>query len=130
MSASTTTVQLRSAADTVAQDWPRLRDYLAGHGLTLEIEPAPRQFAGGFANLNYLVMIDDHEAVLRRPPMGPLPPGADDLALDARILTDIGPSFPLAPRATHLRCEQRRRGTGGVRTCKSLWAPVVVKKKT
>src|SRR3546814_418321 len=70
MSASTATVQLRSAADTVAQDWPRLRDYLAGHGLTLEIEPAPRQFAGGFANLNYLVMIDGHEAVLRRPQIG------------------------------------------------------------
>src|SRR3546814_1948362 len=102
MSASTTTVQLRSAADTVAQDWPRLRDYLAGHGLTLEIEPAPRQFAGGFANLNYLVMIDDHEAVLRRPPMGPLPPGAYDRAREARILPHIGPSFPLAPRALHL----------------------------
>ncbi|HEY9546171.1 MAG TPA: phosphotransferase family protein [Solimonas sp.] len=102
MSASTATVQLRSAADTVAQDWPRLRDYLAGHGLTLEIEPAPRQFAGGFANLNYLVMIDDHEAVLRRPPMGPLPPGAYDMAREARILSHIGPSFPLAPRALHL----------------------------
>src|SRR3546814_20416399 len=47
-------------------------------------------------------MIDDHEAVLRRPPMGPLPPGAYDMAREARILSHIGPSFPLAPRALHL----------------------------
>src|SRR3546814_16741631 len=112
MSASTATVQLRSAADTVAQDWPRLRDYLAGHGLTLEIEPAPRQFAGGFAHLTYLVMIDGHEAVLRRPPMGPLPPGAYDMAREARLPTLIGSSFPLPPRPPHLFTD------GSV-----LWAP-------
>src|SRR3546814_16313634 len=47
-------------------------------------------------------MIDGHEAVLRRPPMGPLPPGAYDMAREARILSHIGPSFPLAPRALHL----------------------------
>lgn len=103
---TTTSVQLRSAADTVAQDWPRLRDYLAAQGLALEIDPAPQQFAGGFANLNYLVMIDGAEAVLRRPPMGPLPPGAYDMARESRILTAlhpaVDPQFPLAPRALHL----------------------------
>jgi len=96
------TVQLRSAADTVPQDWPRLRDYLKSQGLSLEIEPAPRQFAGGFANLNYLVRIDGGEAVLRRPPMGPLPPGAYDMARESRILAALNPKFPLAPRALHL----------------------------
>ena len=73
--------QLRPAALTVAQDWLKLKAYLAGQGLDLQIDPAPRQFAGGFANLNYLIRIDGGEAVLRRPPMGPLPPGAYDLSL-------------------------------------------------
>ncbi|NKF23966.1 phosphotransferase family protein [Solimonas marina] len=97
-------VQLRSAAQTVPQDWPRLQRYLAGYGLTLDIDPPPRQFAGGFANLNYLVIIDGNEAVLRRPPMGPLPPGAYDMARESRILAAVHPAFPLAPRALHL-CE-------------------------
>ncbi|WP_028078968.1 phosphotransferase family protein [Solimonas soli] len=96
------TVQLRSAAETVPQDWPRLRDYLNTQGLSLQIDPPPRQFAGGFANLNYLVRIDDREAVLRRPPMGPLPPGAYDMARESRILAALQPKFPLAPRALHL----------------------------
>lgn len=99
---NTDTIQLRSAVETVPQDWPRLQAYLAGHGLSLAIAPPPRQFAGGFANLNYLVMIDGAEAVLRRPPMGPLPPGAYDMAREAKILSHIGPKFPLAPRALHL----------------------------
>lgn len=96
--------QLRPPEDTVPQDWERLRVYLAGLGMKLETEPAPRQFAGGFANLNYLVLIDGAEAVLRRPPMGPLPPGAYDMARESRILSSLWAAFPLAPRALHL-CE-------------------------
>lgn len=84
------------------QDWARLADYLASQGLLLETEPAPRQFAGGFANLNYLVRIDGQEAVLRRPPMGPLPPGAYDMGRESKILSQLWQRFPLAPRALHL----------------------------
>lgn len=94
--------QLRSAADTLAQDWPRLRDYLATQQLSLTIDPPPRQFAGGFANLNYLLVIDGAEVVLRRPPLGPLPPGAYDMSREARILSRLWQQFPLAPRALHL----------------------------
>jgi aminoglycoside phosphotransferase (APT) family kinase protein len=93
---------LRDDADTVAQDWPRLRDYLAARGMRLQTDPAPRQFAGGFANLNYLVVLDGREAVLRRPPMGPLPPGAYDMGREARILSRLHEAFPLAPRSLHL----------------------------
>jgi aminoglycoside phosphotransferase (APT) family kinase protein len=68
---------LRAAEETVRQDWPRLAAYLAQSGMTLETEAEPRQFAGGLANLNYLIRIHDREAALRRPPpLGPLPPGA------------------------------------------------------
>lgn len=94
--------QLRTAADTVAQDWPALQRYLAQHGLHFAAEPAPRQFAGGFANLNYLVLINGREAVLRRPPMGPLPPGAYDMGREAKILSRLWQRFALAPQALHL----------------------------
>ena len=95
---------LRPEADTVAQDWERLAAYLAERGMHLETDPAPRQFAGGFANLNYLVRIDGGEAVLRRPPMGPLPPGAYDMGRESKILSRLHEQYPLAPRALHL-CE-------------------------
>lgn len=94
--------QLRSAAATVPQDWPRLQAYLSAQGLALTIDPPPRQFAGGFANLNYLVVIDGKEAVLRRPPLGPLPPGAYDMGRESKILSKLWQPFPLAPRALHL----------------------------
>ncbi|MDB5967731.1 MAG: aminoglycoside phosphotransferase [Hydrocarboniphaga sp.] len=94
--------QLRSAQDSVAQDWTRLASYLATQGLSFDPEPAPRQFAGGFANLNYLVRIDGIKAVLRRPPMGPLPPGAYDMGRESKILSRLHEQFPLAPRALHL----------------------------
>ena len=94
--------QLRSVAETVPQDWARLSAYLASQQLRFDAEPAPRQFAGGFANLNYLIRIDGVEAVLRRPPMGPLPPGAYDMGRESKILSRLWERFALAPRALHL----------------------------
>jgi aminoglycoside phosphotransferase (APT) family kinase protein len=96
--------ELRPEAETVAQDWPRLAAHLARHGQTLALGPAPRQFAGGLANLNYLLIIDGREAVLRRPPMGALPPGAYDMGREFRILSRLSAAFSLAPRGLHL-CE-------------------------
>ncbi len=61
------------------QDWARLGDYLAGQGMALDAEPPPRQFAGGFGNLNFLISVDGEARVLRRPPAGPLPPGGNDM---------------------------------------------------
>ncbi|WP_299692532.1 phosphotransferase family protein [Hydrocarboniphaga sp.] len=95
-------LQLRSAADTVAQDWSRLARYLKTQDLDLETDPPPRQFAGGFANLNYRVRIDGGDAVLRRPPMGSLPPGAYDMGRESKILSRLHERFALAPRALHL----------------------------
>jgi aminoglycoside phosphotransferase (APT) family kinase protein len=59
----------------------------------------PQQFAGGYGNLNYLVEIDGKPAVLRRPPAGPLPSGANDMAREYRILSSLWREYPLAPRA-------------------------------
>lgn len=92
---------LRNDAEAVPQDWDRLRRYLADLGLSLAQSPAPRQFAGGLANLNYLLTLDDHEAVLRRPPMGELPLGAYDMGREFRIIKALSQGLPLVPTAIH-----------------------------
>jgi aminoglycoside phosphotransferase (APT) family kinase protein len=85
----------------IAQDWAALRAHLQAHGITLDLEQAPRQFAGGFGNLNYLVTIDGEPHVLRRPPPGDLPPGANDMGREYGITSRLWQRFPLAPRAIH-----------------------------
>lgn len=97
-----TAPDLRPTNATVAQDWSRLQTYLAEHGMTLMLENTPRQFTGGLANLNYLMVLDGKEVVLRRPPMGKLPPGAYDMGREFRILKRLTDGFPLAPRGLHL----------------------------
>ena len=83
-------------------DTGRVAAELARIGLTLDERVAPRQFAGGLANLNFLVRLSDSWAVLRRPPDGPLPPGANDMAREHRVLSALWQALPLAPRSLHL----------------------------
>ena len=56
------------------------------------------QFAGGHANLTYLVRFGRHEYVLRRPPSGPVAAGAYDMAREFRVLSALWPMFPPASR--------------------------------
>ena len=93
---------LRGIDDSVPLDWASVRAYLARHGMTLDAEPPPRQFAGGLANLNYLIHLDGKPAVLRRPPMGELPAGAYDMAREHRILARLPNALPFVPRSLHL----------------------------
>ncbi|HEY8288455.1 MAG TPA: phosphotransferase family protein, partial [Acetobacteraceae bacterium] len=93
---------LRSVEQSVALDWDAVRRYLAGYGLALDREPPPRQFAGGLANLNYLIHLDGKPAVLRRPPMGELPAGAYDMAREFRILSRLPDALPFIARGLHL----------------------------
>jgi aminoglycoside phosphotransferase (APT) family kinase protein len=95
-------IELRSAAESVPLDWDAVRVYLAGQGFGLDAEPAPRQFAGGLANLNYLIHLDGQGAVLRRPPMGELPAGAYDMAREFRILSRLPDALPFIARGLHL----------------------------
>jgi aminoglycoside phosphotransferase (APT) family kinase protein len=96
--------ELRNEADCIEQPWARLAVHLRTHGMQLGLDPPPRQFSGGLANLNYLLRLDDREAVLRRPPPGALPPGAYDMGREFRLLTRLAPGFDLAPAAIYL-CE-------------------------
>lgn len=92
---------LRRAEEAAPLDWPRLADYLAKKGLMLDEAWTPRQFAGGYGNLNYLIRADGLWAVLRRPPFGPIPKGANDMAREYKALSVLAPVWPLAPRALH-----------------------------
>ncbi|MDH3451179.1 MAG: phosphotransferase family protein [Gammaproteobacteria bacterium] len=89
-----------------AQHWDALAAHLAAAGLPLATSRAPRQFATGYANLNYLLELDCGRYVLRRPPAGPLPPGAHDMQREYRVLSRLWRAYPLAPRAVHLCADE------------------------
>jgi aminoglycoside phosphotransferase (APT) family kinase protein len=56
------------------------------------------QFPSGASNLTYLLKIGDWEGVLRRPPLGPVPPKAHDMGRESGILSKLGAVYPLAPK--------------------------------
>lgn len=60
----------------------------------LEIE----QFGAGLSNLTYLLRVGSWEAVLRRPPLGPVAPKAHDMQREYTILSDLHPLYPTAPK--------------------------------
>jgi len=84
-------------------DWERLAEYLRRE-LNLSGEMSVTQFPGGHSNLTYDLRFGDFELVLRRPPFGPVPPRAHDMAREFRVLQAVHPHFSLAPRP-YLLCE-------------------------
>lgn len=92
---------LRNAADTTDLDWQALWNHLAAAGLEPDLSWEPRQFAGGYGNLNFLILVSGEWAVLRRPPFGDIPKGANDMEREDRVLRVLAPAWPLVPRAIH-----------------------------
>jgi aminoglycoside phosphotransferase (APT) family kinase protein len=80
------------------QEWARLAAWMAAQGHAFDAGRPPRQFTGGFGNLNFLIEMDGRPVVLRRPPAGPLPPGGNDMGREYRVLSRLWRAFPLAPR--------------------------------
>ena len=73
--------------------------YLREHIENLpEGELEVRQFPSGASNLTYLVKIGNWEGVLRRPPLGPVPPKAHDMGRESKLLRKLHEAFPLAPK--------------------------------
>ena len=73
----------------------KMERYLRSHIEGLDKGPLEvRQFPSSASNLTYLVKIGDWEGVLRRPPMGPVPPKAHDMLREANLLRKIHPVFP------------------------------------
>ena len=72
-----------------------LREHIDGlPGGELEV----RQFPSGASNLTYLLKVGEWEGVLRRPPMGPVPPKAHDMGRESGVLMKLHEAYPLAPR--------------------------------
>lgn len=81
-------------------DVAALVDWTCAQSGLPEGTPAITQFAGGKANLTYLLKYpDDSELVLRRPPLGPVATSSHDMAREHRVLSKLWQSFELAPRA-------------------------------
>src|SRR6185503_12847176 len=85
-------------------DTSRLEPYLGDRLEGIHGPLSVRQFFGGKANLTYLLRFGSSEFVLRRPPLGPIPPGAHDMRREHRVLSILHRRFPLAPRSL-LLCE-------------------------
>ncbi|WP_078360520.1 phosphotransferase family protein [Mycobacteroides salmoniphilum] len=94
----------RATAETTPQDWTALSAWVTRQGHTLDALSA-RQFAGGKANLNYLLTLDGRPAVFRRPPAGPIAEGANDMAREWRVLSRLNAGFTLAPQGL-LYCDE------------------------
>ena len=92
-----------------ALDWEALTAYLRDalpreasferrYGRPFPVDaPVVTQFPGGHSNLTYLLRFGDVELVVRRPPLGPVPARAHDMAREFRWLAALHPLFPLAP---------------------------------
>ena len=86
-------------------DWPRLERYLRRHLDVSDTAMAVLQLPGGSANLTYLVRCGaDQEFVVRRPPLGPVAPGAHDMKREHKVLSRLYRAYPKAPRC-YLLCE-------------------------
>ena len=99
-----------AAAELIAErpderlDTTRLEPYLREHLPRADGKLSVAQFHGGKANLTYLLRFGDSEFVLRRPPLGPIPPGAHDMRREHRVLSALSRCYRLAPRSL-LLCE-------------------------
>ncbi|MFB6802796.1 phosphotransferase family protein [Peribacillus butanolivorans] len=75
-----------------------LEDFLRKNVMDLPNEPLElQQFSTGYSNLTYQLKMGEWEAVLRRPPLGPVAPKAHDMKREHHILSSINPYFQTAP---------------------------------
>jgi aminoglycoside phosphotransferase (APT) family kinase protein len=86
-------------------NWSGIEEYLHRSIPGLGDEPIQvKQFSAGYSNLTYFISIGNWQAVLRRPPFGPIPPKAHDMKREYEILEKLSRVFPLAP-TPYLYCE-------------------------
>lgn len=84
--------------DGEALDWARLAAFLRSAVPGLDGPMRVAQFHGGYANLTYCLGFGDRDVVVRRPPFGPVPRGAHDMAREHRVLAALSAVFDRAPR--------------------------------
>src|SRR3954470_14334874 len=102
-----TPIDTKPVRDSESLNWTALEEYVRANLAPHLAATAPmqvEQFAGGHSNLTYLLRFGAYECAMRRPPFGPVPARAHDMAREFRILTALNSIFPLAPRP-YLLCE-------------------------
>ena len=89
-------------------DVDRLTSWMADNQALPDGFPTVRQFAGGKANLTYLLQFPAGEQlVLRRPPLGPVAESSHDMTREYAVLSKLWRGFDKAPRAVAL-CEDSK----------------------
>src|SRR5260370_35056303 len=98
MSADTSAVRAEEQLDL-----PALSAYLERENFSRGRKISVEQFPGGHSNLTYLLKLDGAgEYVLRRAPLGPGAPKADDLVREYHLLCPVHPGFPRGPEPARL----------------------------
>lgn len=86
-------------------NWIKVADYLRSQNLVVSDKALQvDQFSAGYSNLTYFIRMGEWQAVLRRPPFGPIPPKAHDMKREYEFLKKLNSVFPLAPKP-YLYCE-------------------------
>ena len=84
--------------DRYNMPWFELYSWLQSIGKDFTLEPPPQRFLSGMGNLNYKITLDGNPVVLRRPPLGPIPPGANDMTREYSVLKALAPFWNLIPK--------------------------------
>ena len=100
----THSLEISSRLNLPGLNWERLSSYLNSRGQTLDPNIKPHRFSAGYGNMNFRLNIGDRSVVLRTPPMGPVPPGANDMAREFQILSHLHDPLPLVPES-YLFCD-------------------------
>lgn len=83
--------------DWSCQELARLQAFLAERGL-MSGPISTRRIGDGHSNLTYLVTDGTDTVVVRRPPPPPIPPGANDMLREARIMSALSTTDVPVPR--------------------------------
>ena len=86
--------------------WQQLSKWLKFKNFNLNLDPLPSKFKNGMGNLNYKIFLNNKPYVLRRPPLGPLPPGANDMKREHTIMSSLSKKFNLVPDSI-LFCDEK-----------------------
>ena len=85
-------------------NWEKLKNWLSTKSLKLDLSFKPERFKKGMGNLNYKILLNEKFAVIRRPPLGPLPPGANDMKREHTVMSALSKKLYLVPNSLIL-CE-------------------------
>jgi len=89
-----------------------LKRFLYEHHLINDIKSGieTRRFSGGFSNLTYLLLVENKEYVLRRPPFGAVKRG-HDMSREYKVLSNLYASFSKIPKVYAFTDDESILGT-------------------